>query len=65
MDDVGIKAVDMVRSIREAHYAKVKHLSPEQKVAFFREKARAFHAELGHSITPAPPPASHLRSGRR
>jgi hypothetical protein len=42
-----IKAVEMVRSIREAHYARVKDLSPEGKITFFREKARALHAELG------------------
>ena len=42
-----IRAVDMVRSIREAHYAKIKDLSPEEKIRFFREKARALHSELG------------------
>jgi hypothetical protein len=42
-----IKTVDMVRSIREAHYARIKDLSPEEKIRFFREKARALHAELG------------------
>ena len=42
-----IKAVAMVRSIREAHYAKIKDLSSEEKIRFFREKARALHAELG------------------
>ncbi len=42
-----LNAVDMVRSIREAHYAKIKDLSPEEKIRFFREKARALHSELG------------------
>lgn len=41
-----IKAVDMVRSIREAHYAKIKDLPPEEKIRFFREKAQALHSEL-------------------
>lgn len=44
-----IRAVEMVRSIREAHYTSVKDLSPEEKITFFREKARALHAELGRS----------------
>jgi hypothetical protein len=42
-----IKAVEMVRNIREAHYARLKGLSPKEKIMFFREKARALHAELG------------------
>jgi hypothetical protein len=47
MREPEIKAVEMVRSIREAHYAKLKGLSPKEKIMFFREKARALHAELG------------------
>jgi hypothetical protein len=42
-----LQAVEMVRSIREAHYARVKDLSSKEKIMFFREKARALHAELG------------------
>ena len=42
-----IKAVAMVRSIREAHYEILKGLSPQEKIAFFRDKARTLHAELG------------------
>jgi hypothetical protein len=37
----------MVRGIREAHYEKVKDLSTKDKITFFREKARALHAQLG------------------
>jgi hypothetical protein len=36
-----IKAVDMVRSIREAHYERIKDLCPAEKIEFFRKKARA------------------------
>jgi hypothetical protein len=42
-----IRAVEMVRSIREAHYEQVKGLSPQEKIEFFREKARRLHSELG------------------
>jgi hypothetical protein len=55
-----IRAVEMVRSIREAHYEKLKGLSPQEKIAFFRGKARKLHTELGRpeelldSSTPAP-----------
>lgn len=43
----GINAVEMVRRIREAHYATIKDLSPDEKIRFFREKARALHTDLG------------------
>jgi hypothetical protein len=42
-----INAVELVRSIREAHHAALQGTSTEEKIAFFREKARALHAELG------------------
>jgi hypothetical protein len=55
-----IKAVELVRGIREAHYERLKDSSPQEKIAFFREKARRLHAELGtpeellDNSTPAP-----------
>ena len=42
-----IKAVELVRGIREAHYERLKDSSPQEKIAFFREKARRLHTELG------------------
>ena len=47
MPEPQIKAVEMVRSIREAHYEKLKDSSPQEKIAFFREKARKLHAKMG------------------
>jgi len=47
MPDPELKAVEMVRTIRDAHYEKLKDLSSQEKIAFFREKARALHAALG------------------
>ena len=58
MNETKIDAVAMVRSIREAHYAKLKELSPAEKIKFFRDKARALHAELGR---PEEIPASARR----
>jgi hypothetical protein len=46
-DHPGIKAVEMTRSIRDAHYAELDGKSPEERIAFYREKARALYAELG------------------
>jgi hypothetical protein len=47
MHEPEIRAVEMVRKIRNAHYERLKDLSPQEKIAFFREKARALHADLG------------------
>ena len=47
MSEPDIRAVEMVRTIREAHYEQLKGLSPQEKIAFFREKARRLHADLG------------------
>ena len=47
MPEPEIRAVEMVRSIRDAHYERLKDLSPQERIAFFREKARALHADLG------------------
>lgn len=58
MPEPEIKALEMVRTVRDAHYEKLKDLSPQEKIAFFREKARALHAALGrseeHLHNPAP-----------
>ena len=58
-----INAVEMVRGIREAHYEKVKDLSTKDKITFFREQARALHAELGipKKLPPASEPEEDLR----
>lgn len=47
MREPEIRAVEMVRSIRDAHYKQVKGLSPQEKIEFFREKARRLYSELG------------------
>jgi hypothetical protein len=62
MHELGIKAVEMVRKIREAHYALTKDLSPQERIQFFRDRARALHAEMGISEQvlddPEPDPAA-------
>jgi hypothetical protein len=58
-----IRAVEMVRSIREAHHERLKGTSPQEKIAFFREKARRLHAELGRpeELLDSPPPPARPR----
>ncbi|MDP9121495.1 MAG: hypothetical protein M3O15_09035 [Acidobacteriota bacterium] len=47
MHNYYIKTIEMVRQIRDAHYERLKDLSPQEKIAFFREKALALHTDLG------------------
>jgi len=39
-------AVRMVREIRDQHYQKTKDMSTDERIAFYREKARALHQRL-------------------
>jgi hypothetical protein len=41
-----IKAVEMVRRIRDAHYEQLRGKSPEERIAFYRAKARGLQAEI-------------------
>lgn len=61
---LNINAVEMVRGIREAHYEEIKALSTQDKITFFRGKARALHAELGLPEGLPPTPARRARARR-
>ena len=39
-----IKAVEMTRRIRDAHYEQLKGKSPEERIAFYKWKAQAVEA---------------------
>ena len=41
-----IKAVEMVRRIRDAHYEQLRGKSPEERIAFYRAKSRELQAEI-------------------
>ena len=41
-----IDAVAMVRAIRDTHYELLKDKTPEERIAFYREKAQQFHPNL-------------------
>ena len=41
-----IKAVEMVRRIRDEHYEQLRGKSPEERIAFYRAKASLLEAEL-------------------
>ena len=63
MQELKIDAVEMVRRIRDAHHEQTKDLSVKDKITFFREKARALHAELGipEKLPSAPEPEEKMR----
>ncbi len=46
MKKTTIKAVEMVRRIRDAHYEQLRGKSPDERIAFYRAKARALQAEI-------------------
>ncbi|HEX3556662.1 MAG TPA: hypothetical protein VIA62_25860 [Thermoanaerobaculia bacterium] len=64
MQELKINAVEMVRSIRDAHYEQVKDLPAKDKITFFRGKARALYAELGIPEEMPSAPASKAQARR-
>ncbi|HYH83428.1 MAG TPA: hypothetical protein VEX86_26775 [Longimicrobium sp.] len=54
MEPTQIDAVAMTRRIRDAHAEQLKDATPEERIRFFREKARRLHAELAKQGPVAP-----------
>lgn len=46
MKKTTIKAVEMVRRIRDAHYEQLRGKTPEERIAFYRTKSRELQAKL-------------------
>lgn len=46
MKKTPIKAVEMVRRIRDAHYEQLRDKSPEERIAFYRAKSRELQAKI-------------------
>ena len=40
-----VKAVEMTRHIRDAHYEQFKDKPVEERIAYYKEQARNFHKE--------------------
>jgi hypothetical protein len=47
MTTKNVKAVEMTRQTRDKHYEQLKGATTEERIAFYREKARAFHKKYG------------------
>jgi hypothetical protein len=46
MEKTKMKAVQMVRQIRDAHHEQLKNKTWEERVAFYREQAQALHRDI-------------------
>lgn len=46
MKKTTIKAVEMMRRIRNAHYEQLRGKSPEQQIAFYRAKSRELQFKI-------------------
>ena len=46
MSETTIKAVETARSIRDAQYEQLRGKSPEERIAFYRAKARLLQAQV-------------------
>jgi hypothetical protein len=40
-------AVAFTRQVRDAHHEQLQHVTPEERIRFYQEKARQLHEELG------------------
>ena len=55
MEETPIRAVEMVRTIRDAIYEETKHLSREELKAFFAREAAAMRQQGRHGSEPDRP----------
>ncbi|GEM_PF-1030545 len=46
MERIDIRAVEMVRTIRDGHYEQLKDKSRAERILFYREKAGRLHTRL-------------------
>lgn len=66
-DQLRIRTVEMARQIRDAHYANLKDKTPDERIEFYRRKARELYAELGinEELPERPGSASNPTERRR
>jgi hypothetical protein len=46
MEPIEIRAIELVRQIRDKQSAELQGKSPAEQIAYYHEKARKFHAKL-------------------
>jgi len=50
MEPIEIHAVELVRAIRDQQTSELQGKSPAEQIAYYREKARKFHAKLAKRV---------------
>ena len=50
MKKQSVKAVEMTRRIRDAHYEQFKDKPIEERVAYYKERARAFNEKVDEML---------------
>ena len=58
MSETPIRAVEMVRGIRDKIHEETKHLSREELKEYFRREAAAMRQESEGSVPPSPTPGA-------
>ncbi len=61
MKKTTMKAVEMVRRIRDAHYEQLRGKSPEEWIAFYRAKSREFELQAKLTAQRADAPVDELQ----
>ena len=61
METMNIKAVELVRRIRDQHYEQLKGKTQEERLAFYRDKAQVLRQKAQAQL-PAQPPSNSRRA---
>lgn len=48
---MGIKSVEMVRSIRDKHYEETKEMTKEEYLSYIQAKSDLLRKETGHTVS--------------
>jgi hypothetical protein len=60
MEKTQFDAVAMTRRIRDEHYERLKDAPPDERIAFYREKARVLHERIAAQTSPNEAPAARV-----
>lgn len=53
MTRTSLNTLDTIRKIREAQYEQVKDMSPQERLAFYRNKAKALESQIAMLVETA------------